>query len=135
MLFRSDEMVKTFSFSVNKTYELYSPGKGKRTEKSGELLPSFVGKTVDEAKEFCNQYNISLNVKYVDPESEFYNGSVNVGLIGNQSVHKDVLVNSISELTVYIVNSKVEEKSNNSTDDKKDNDLKSDEDIIKDMLN
>lgn len=130
-----DEMVKTFSFSVNETYELYSPGKGKRTEKSGELLPSFVGKTVDEAKEFCNQYNISLNVKYVDPESEFYNKSVNVGLIGNQSVHKDVLVNSISELTVYIVNSKVEEKSNNSTDDKKDNDLKSDEDIIKDMLN
>lgn len=130
-----DEMVKTFSFSVNETYELYSPGKGKRTEKSGELLPSFVGKTVEEAKEFCNQYNISLNVKYVDPESEFYNGSVNVGLIGNQSVHKDVLVNSISELTVYIVNSKVEEKSNNSTDDKKDNDLKSDEDIIKDMLN
>lgn len=130
-----DEMVKTFSFSVNETYELYSPGKGKRTEKSGELLPSFVGKTVEEAKEFCNQYNISLNVKYVDPESEFYNGSVNVGLIGNQSVHKDVLVNSISELTVYIVNSKVEEKSNNSTDDNKDNDLKSDEDIIKDMLN
>lgn len=130
-----DEMVKTFSFSVNETYELYSPGKGKRTEKSGELLPSFVGKTVDEAKEFCNKYNISLNVKYVDPESEFYNKSVNVGLIGNQSVHKDVLVNSISELTVYIVNSKVEEKSNNSTDDKKENDLKSDEDIIKDMLN
>ena len=130
-----DDMVKTFSFSVNETYELYSPGKGKRTEKSGELLPSFVGKTVEEAKEFCNQYNISLNVKYVDPESEFYNGSVNVGLIGNQSVHKDVLVNSISELTVYIVNSKVEEKSNNSTDDNKNNDLKSDEDIIKDMLN
>lgn len=130
-----DEMVKTFSFSVNETYELYSPGKGKRTEKSGELLPSFVGKTVEEAKEFCNQYNISLNVKYVDPESEFYNKSVNVGLIGNQSVHKDVLVNSISELTVYIVNSKVEEKSNNSTDDNKDNDSKSDEDIIKDMLN
>ena len=44
-------------------------------------------------------------------------------------------INSISELTVYIVNSKVEEKSNNSTDDNKDNDLKSDEDIIKDMLN
>lgn len=130
-----DEMVKTFSFSVNETYELYSPGKGKRSEKSGELLPSFVGKTVEEAKEFCNQYNISLNVKYVDPESEFYNKSVNVGLIGNQSVHKDVLINSISELTVYIVNSKYEEKSNNSTDDKKDNDLKSDEDIIKDMLN
>lgn len=130
-----DEMVKTFSFSVNETYELYSPGKGKRTEKSGELLPSFVGKTVEEAKEFCNQYNISLNVKYVDPESEFYNGSVNVGLIGNQSVHKDVLVNSISELTVYIVNSKDEENSNNSTDDNKNNDLKSDEDIIKDMLN
>lgn len=130
-----DEMVKTFSFSVNETYELYSPGKGKRSEKSGELLPSFVGKTVEEAKEFCNQYNISLNVKYVDPESEFYNKSVNVGLIGNQSVHKDVLINSISELTVYIVNSKYEEKSNNSTDDNKDNDLKSDEDIIKDMLN
>lgn len=127
-----EEMIKTFSFSVNKTYELYSPGKGKRSEKSGELLPSFVGKSVDEAKSFCDKYNISLNVKYVDPGSEFYNSSVDVGLIGNQSAHQNVLVESISELTVYIVNSK--SSNDNST---KDNSTKDDEDkkIIEDMLN
>lgn len=121
-----EEMVKTFSFSVNNTYELYSPGKGKRNEKSGELLPSFIGKSVDEVKSFCDKYNISLNIRYVDPGSEFYNSGVDVGLIGNQSVHKDVLVQSISELTVYIVNSK---DSNNTSDNSKDNK------VIEDMLN
>lgn len=121
-----EEMIKTFSFSVNNTYELYSPGKGKRNEKSGELLPSFIGKSVDEIKSFCDKYNISLNIKYVDPGSEFYNSGVDVGLIGNQSVHKDVLVQSINELTVYIVNSK---DSSNSSDNSKDNK------VIEDMLN
>lgn len=135
------ELIKTFNFSVNETYVKSAPGKGKRTGASGELLPSFVGKTVSEVESFGNSHNIKINVRYVDSGSEYYNNNVAVGLIGNQSVHKDVLLSTISELTVYVVNSK--ETNNNVSENKSDNSGKSndnkehtkDDDIIKNLLN
>lgn len=134
------ELIKTFSFSVNETYEKSAPGKGKRTGASGELLPSFVGKTVSEVESFGISHNIKINVRYVDSGSEYYNSDVAVGLVGNQSVHKDVLLSSVSELTVYVVNSK--ETNNNVSENKSDNSSKSndnkeqlkDDDIIKNMI-
>ncbi len=134
------ELIKTFSFSVNETYEKSAPGKGKRTGASGELLPSFVGKTVSEVESFGNSHNIKINVRYVDSGSEYYNGDVAVGLVGNQSVHKDVLLSTVSELTVYVVNSK--QTNNNVSENKSDNNSKSndnkeqlkDDDIIKNMI-
>lgn len=135
------ELIKSFNFSVNETYVKSAPGKGKRTGASGELLPSFVGKTVSEVESFGNSHNIKINVRYVDSGSEFYNNDVAVGLIGNQSVHKDVLLSSVSEITVYVVNSK--ETNNNVSENKSDNSGKSDnnkehtkdDDIIKNLLN
>lgn len=135
------EQIKTFSFSVNEIYEKSAPGKGKRTGASGELLPNFVGKTVSEAESYGSSHNIKINVRYVDSDSEFYNSDVAVGLIGNQSVHKDVLLSTISELTVYVVNSK--QTNNNVSENKSDNSGKSDnnkehtkdDDIIKNLLN
>ena len=134
------DLIKTFSFSVNETYEKSAPGKGKRTGASGELLPSFVGKTVSEVESFGSSHNIKINVRYVDSGSEYYNSDVAVGLVGNQSVHKDVLLSSISELTVYVVNSK--ETNNNVSENKYDNNSKSndnkeqlkDDDVIKNMI-
>ena len=134
------ELIKTFSFSVNETYEKSAPGKGKRTGASGELLPSFVGKTVSEVESFGNSHNIKINVRYVDSGSEYYNSDVAVGLVGNQSVHKDVLLSSVSEITIYVVNSK--ETNNNVSENKSDNSSKSndnkeqlkDDDVIKNMI-
>lgn len=134
------ELIKTFSFSVNETYEKSAPGKGKRTGASGELLPSFVGKTVSEVESFGSSHNIKINVRYVDSGSEYYNSDVAVGLVGNQSVHKDVLLSTVSELTVYVVNSK--QTNNNVSENKSDNNSKSndnkeqlkDDDIIKNMI-
>ena len=134
------ELIKTFSFSVNETYEKSAPGKGKRTGASGELLPSFVGKTVSEVENFGSSHNIKINVRYVDSGSEYYNKDVAVGLVGNQSVHKDVLLSTVSELTVYVVNSK--ETNNNVSENKSDNSSKSndnkeqlkDDDVIKNMI-
>ena len=128
------ELIKTFNFSVNETYEKSAPGKGKRTGASGELLPSFVGKTVSEVESFGNSHNIKINVRYVDSGSEYYNSAVAVGLVGNQSVHKDVLLSTVSELTVYVVNSKA---SSNKQDEQKEDSPKNqvkDDDIIKNMI-
>lgn len=121
----TEEPIKTFSFSVNETYEIYRPGKGKRTGQSGALLPSFVGKSISEAQSFCNSNNINLEIKYVDSGSEHYNDQVAVGLIGDQSVHKDVLLSTVSNLTVYVVNSK-KTNSNQNTNTTKNTENKND---------
>lgn len=121
-----EEPIKTFSFSVNETYEIYRPGKGKRSGQSGALLPNFIGKTVSEAQEFCKNNNITLDIKYVDSGNEHYNNQVSVGLIADQSVHKDVLLSTVSNLTIYVVNSKTTNNNSNnnaskSTENKNDN--------------
>ena len=101
-----DEAIKTFSFSVNEPYEITSPGSGLRQEKSSSTLPNFIGSTVSVAEEFCNEHGIDFHIEYVDPDSEHYNANVAVGLIGDQSEFIGVLLSTVDELTVYVVNSR-----------------------------
>ena len=135
-----EEEIKTFSFSVNEEYEVYSPGKGYRKEQSVSLFPSFIGKTLSEAEEFCNENGIKFDYKYVDPGDQYYNNDVNVGLIGDQSVNIGVLLQDVNELTVYIVNSKAAISDEPSTsdesdeEDSKNDDSEKEEEIIKDLI-
>lgn len=101
-----EEVIKTFSFSVNESYEITSPGSGLRQEKSSSTLPNFIGSTVSVAEEFCNEHGIDFHIEYVDPDSEHYNSNVAVGLIGDQSEFIGVLLSTVDELTVYVVNSR-----------------------------
>ncbi len=137
-----EEDIKTFSFSVNEEYVTYSPGKGLRSEKSSEVLPSFIGKTVLEAEEYCSKHSIMCNIEYVDPDNEHYNSSVNVGLIGDQSEHISTFLGNISEITFYVVNSREATSEELDTKDEEENvdnteendEKTTDEDIIEDML-
>ena len=145
-----EDEIKTFSFSVNEEYEAYSPGKGKRSERSSEVLPSFIGKTVTEAEDYCSENGIVCNIEYVDPGSEHYNSCVNVGLIGDQSVPISTFLGNITDITFYVVNSREavseepsdEESSSSENDENKNNEEESTDnndeeeipDIIEDML-
>jgi len=100
-----EEEIKTFDFSINEEYVANSPGAGLKKNPSASLLKNFVGKTVGEAEEYCKTHGINFNISYVDPGDEHYNPNVQVGLIGRQSVHENVLLSTVSELTVYVVNS------------------------------
>lgn len=135
-----EEEIKTFSFSVNEEYEVYSPGKGYRNEQSISLMPNLIGKTLTEAEEFCNENGIKLDYKYVDAGDQYYNDDVNVGLIGDQSVSIGTLLQNVKELTVYIVNSKAAISDEPSTsdesdeEDSKNDDSEKEEEIIKDLI-
>ena len=100
-----EEVIKTFSFSVNEPYEITSPGSGLRSEQSSSTLPNFIGSTVSVAEEYCLEHGIDFNIEYVDPDSEHYNPNVAVGLIGDQSEFIGVLLSTVDNLTVYVVNS------------------------------
>ena len=137
-----EEEIKTFSFSVNEPYETYSPGKGLRNERSSEVLPSFIGRTVLDAEEYCNEQGIMCSIEYVDPDSNHYNSNVNVGLIGDQSVPISTFLGNITDITFYVVNSREpisedpdtsDEEENNDTPEENTEET-TDEDIIEDML-
>ena len=114
------------------------------------MLPSFIGKTVTEAENYCSENGIVCNIEYVDPDSEHYNSSVNVGLIGDQSVPISTFLGNITDITFYVVNSREavseepsdEESSNSENDENKNNEEESTDnndeeeipDIIEDML-
>lgn len=142
-----EDVIKTFSFSVNDLYEIYSPGKGLRSGESSKLLPSFIGTTVTEAEKFCNENGITFNIVYVDPGDSHYNSNVNVGLIGDQSSPINVLLSTVDELTVYVVNNKEsisdepddntnEEKKSDidKTEEKTEENLDKEDEIIKDII-
>ena len=76
------------------------------------------------------------NIEYVDADSSHYNSNVNVGLIGDQSVHANTLLNNVTEITLYVVNSKEsikdeEKDDNNEIIEESDEEI----DIIEDLLN
>ena len=101
-----ETVIKTFSFSVNEPYEISSPGSNLRSEKSSSTLPNFIGSTVTKAEEFCKENGIAFHVEYVNPGDPHYDASINVGLISDQSQFIGVLLSTVDELTVYVVNSK-----------------------------
>ena len=116
-----EEVIKTFSFSVNEPYEITSPGSGLRSEQSSSTLPNFIGSTVSVAEEYCLEHGIDFNIEYVDPDSEHYNPNVAVGLIGDQSEFIGVLLSTVDNLTVYVVNSHAATSDEPSDTDSSDN--------------
>ena len=100
-------------------------------------------KRISDVESFCNTNNIDLKIEYVNSDSEHYNENIAVGLVGDQSIHKDILLSTVKELTIYVINSSVKNNTDN-TDNKKsesieknDNSLKDknkDEEIIKSLL-
>ena len=76
------------------------------------------------------------NIEYVDPDSSHYNSNVNVGLIGDQSIHANTLLNNVTEITFYVVNSKESIKDEEKDDEEIIDDIEDEDlDIIEDMIN
>lgn len=98
------EMIKTFSFDANEEYTTKVTGQGITTGGRLETMPNFIGKTVNEVESWAINHNITLNKEFVDSDSSYYNVNVLPGMIANQSISANTLINEISELTIYINN-------------------------------
>lgn len=98
----SHEMTKTFSFNANEEYEVQPTGKGIYSGDKLQTIPRFIGKKVSTAEDWATKHNIKLNIEYVDSNSPHYNNEVKANQIANQSVNNGILINTISELTIYV---------------------------------
>ena len=118
------EMTKTFSFDANEEYTTKVTGQGITTGNRLETMPNFVGKSVSEVEAWATSHNITLHKEFVDETSSYYNSNITPGLISNQSISDGILLNNVSELTIYINSISTnnnpippnEEEGNNETD-------------------
>ncbi|MDE5539419.1 MAG: LCP family protein, partial [Bacilli bacterium] len=106
------EMIKTFSFDVNENYKTRVTGQGITIGEKLEVVPNFVGKSVGSAEEWAEAHDIIIHKQFVS-SGNYYNPNISPGLIANQSVSEAILVNNVSEITVYINDSTSSEPGGN----------------------
>ena len=79
------------------------------------LMPNFEGKKVNEAVNFCEKHNITLEINYVDgPEDE---------IIIKQNIHEKTNIRYIDKLTIDVTKRKKELFNNNSIIDENNNNI------------
>ena len=99
-----EEIVKTFSFSVDEPYEETIIGQGEYDESGLALLPSFIGYDSSVAISFGSQYGFPVSVQYVSATSP---GQF-IGQIIDQSLPSNMDVDEISKstgLTITVIES------------------------------
>ena len=130
------EMIKSFSFDANEEYTTKVTGQGITMGDRLETMPNFVGKSVSEVETWAANHNVTLHTEFVDNTSPYYNQNITPGLISNQSISDGILLNNVSELTIYInsISSNIDTPTNpddgneNSNDDSNDNNNNNDSD-------
>lgn len=93
---KKPELIKNFSFSTNKLYEIPIIGKTYSNIKKNETLPNFVGSNINYLNSWIENRNISIITNYE------MNNNCTENTILSQNVHNGTLVSSITSLTVNI---------------------------------
>ena len=96
------KLIKSFSYSINETYEPIIAGKGFTKGITNSTLPSFISKDKETAKEYCDENNIECNFTYIDENSQYYKEDIAEDLITYQSINAGTLVRNISSIEFYI---------------------------------
>ncbi|MBR1413340.1 MAG: LCP family protein [Bacilli bacterium] len=97
-----EEMIKTFSYSINEDYTGKVIGKGIYGGNKEGLVPSFIGKSLSAAQNWASSNGIRLESVTVNSGDAKFDSSLSTGLITSQSVHEGSFVKDISSITVYV---------------------------------
>ena len=92
-----EEMIKTFSFSINNEYKEVVIGKGYYNEAAIALLPNFIGKNIDVAQSYAEKHGISIKVNYIEG-----NEKDTIGTIKSQNIPASLDINFIGNKTLII---------------------------------
>lgn len=95
-------LTKTFSYSINETYEEKVAGKGIRSGASKSVIASMILKSKEDAEKYCNENGFRCSFSYVDENSEYYDASAPENVIVAQNPHDGSISTNVSEITFYI---------------------------------
>lgn len=119
--------VKTFSFDYKEDYVSKVTGQGVTTGSRLETVPNFVGFLYSDVEGWASAKNITIHKEFVDSSSEYYDPEVLPGFIANQSVSSGMLVNDVTEMTIYINQGTNKPNTGNNSNNTNDNDDNQDE--------
>ncbi len=115
---------KTFDYSINETYEPVVIGKSYLSTSKNEALPNFVGKTLTEAKEWCEARNIKVTTVEVTESNSLYNKDYPNGTVITQSELKGTLTSTINNI-IFGVNTESKTTTSSSSSSSKKNEVSS----------
>ena len=73
---KEQEVIKTYDFDINEPYEKEIIGEGYYSDYSVSLLPSFVGKDISYAQNYCSARGIKVTVNKVPTASKSMDGEI-----------------------------------------------------------
>ena len=116
------ELIKTFSFSANESYEAKVIGKDYYNETRRELLPNFVGQNRSYVEAWALERGITVNYKEVSEGDSLYNSSYSNGYVVSQNEHAGLLVDNLSSINISIIKNDKTSSSNNIKDENENKD-------------
>ena len=96
-------MITTFSFSANEEYSVPVIGQRYYTVEKKEVIPNFVGQSLDEVKAWNAQRNITTYVNFIHDDNELYDETLSEGTVVAQSTKKGELVSNVNSITVSVI--------------------------------
>lgn len=90
------EIIKSFSFSINNSYEIEIIGKKVTSGKRQETLPNFVNKNIDDLNNWNSTRNLTIHQNYKES-----NICINNEII-EQNIKGGTLLSTVSSLTVTV---------------------------------
>lgn len=90
------EMIKTFDYSINETYEIPVVGKGSFKTTRKETLPNFVGQSIDYAESWATSKGISVSKNYITTTENENNTII------KQNVKTGTVITNIKSITFDI---------------------------------
>ena len=96
-------MIKTFSFSANKTYKVPVIGQRYYSVERNETVPNFKGQTLEQAKAWALQRNKTVNVQWIRKASPGYDETLAEGTIIGQDIIKGKLVKDFTTITLQVI--------------------------------
>ena len=96
-------MITTFSFSANEEYTVPVIGSRYYSVNRKEVIPNFVGQTLEQVKAWNNQRNITTYVNFIHSDNELYDETLAEGTVVSQSARKGDLVSNVNSITVGVI--------------------------------
>lgn len=105
---KEPQIIKDFSFNIDKPYEETVIGKGtyavNTSKETSKIMPDFTGDTEAQARSYCNKYKINVTFKYTS------SGSGTNGTVVDQNYKKGYDLSKVNGITLTVL-----KKDDNST--------------------
>ncbi len=97
-----EKITKNYEIDYNENYESKYYGEKIRSNQVQILMPNLIGKSKEEASNWITSQGKTPSIKYVSPGEAHYNSSVGSGVVADQDIHIDSLINNVGTITIYV---------------------------------